>query len=84
MWTKELPSKAGYYWVISKNDGLPAVIPVIVGELEKGKLGCMYAGQELELLENMKEQVSHWFGPVEAPELTEEIKAEVGELQEIA
>ena len=82
-WKRELPTKSGYYWAVVKEQGLNVIVPLVVGEIEDGILGCCMGTAEPNLLNDMKESVLFWNGPVDAPELPQEIKEEVGELQEI-
>ena len=87
MWKKELPTKAGYYWTITKEDGINGILPMIVGNIGEGQtyeLGCMLSGQDEPVsLKQAEERILYWYGPINAPELPEEIKSEVGELQEV-
>jgi len=85
-WKKELPIKSGYYWAILKQEGFNVIVPLVVGDVGlngKEELACSLGTSEPRLLNEIKEEVLFWNGPFEAPELTDEIKQLVGELQEI-
>ena len=90
MWTKDLPKLAGYYWVVLKDEqgGLPCIAPMIVGNIGEGNtvlMGCMLSGSDEPVpLKKAEGRVMYWYGPVLAPELPENIKSEVGELEEVA
>lgn len=86
MWTKSLPTKAGYYWTIYKSEemGMGICMPLIVGDMGMNgvvELGCALGDGDPKPLEECTD-ILYWYGPVEAPPVTEEISNEVGELQE--
>lgn len=82
MWTKELPTKSGFYWVLMNADGMTmqAVVPVDkIGE--NGELGVSTDDGMLEFASEEIQSIKYWHGPIDIPEVTEEIKAELGEIE---
>lgn len=80
MWTKEVPKKPGYYWAIVR-EGLSVVVPMVVGEMSAGQLGCFATGENIINVNDAP--VIYWAGPIDAPIITDEMKEEVGELMEM-
>lgn len=78
-WTNETPTKPGWYWLRSEGDFMVVEISTIIG----GCLGIDFMGTDagFELSEFVKYSSPspplQWFGPIEPPDESHGIEADV-------
>ena len=83
MWTKEKPTKAGWYWIVVKQEELGCIMAIVpvekIADDFQFSLGDEVITFESEEMSNVK----YWNGPIDEPAIEPSMEEELGKVEMI-